>query len=70
MKRTLGLIVFVTTIASAPHAQPIPEPPLGSIHLVPLWTRLGDIYGEAGAVEVAVMAPDGKYIASGSKYDN
>ena len=35
-----------------------------------LWSRLGDLNGEAGAVESAEFSPDGKFIVSGSKYDN
>ena len=41
---------------------------LPSIQL--LWSRLGDLNGQDGAVESAEFSPDGKFIVSGSKYDN
>jgi WD40 repeat protein len=58
--------------ATSGHAQSVPNvhPPQGAIQLTPLWSRLGDINGEAGAVEVAVLSPDAQYVVSGSKFDN
>ncbi len=44
--------------------------PYATPFLQPLWTRLGDINGEIGAVESAEFSPDGKLIVSGGKYDN
>ncbi len=48
----------------------IPSPGIRGLDLIPLWTRMGDQNGESGAVEAAIISPNGKYIASGSKYDN
>ncbi len=44
--------------------------PYASPFLQPLWTRLGDVHGEVGAVESAEFSPDGRLIVSGGKYDN
>jgi WD40 repeat protein len=60
-------ISVALTIAAPARTQ---QPPLGAVQLTPLWTRLGDINGEAGAVEVAVLSADAQFVASGSKYDN
>jgi len=38
--------------------------------LNPVWSRLGDIYGENGDVESVEFSPDGRYIVSGTKYDH
>ncbi|MGH9902218.1 MAG: hypothetical protein ACRD68_10470, partial [Pyrinomonadaceae bacterium] len=35
-----------------------------------VWMRLGDINGEAGAIEGAEFSPDNRFIVTGSKYDN
>ena len=58
--------------ATPSYSQSVPNvhPPQGAIQLTPLWSRLGDINGEAGAVEVAVLSPDAQYVVSGSKFDN
>jgi len=44
--------------------------PVAAPELRPIWARLGDANGHAGAVEVAVFSPDGRYVATGAKYDN
>ena len=38
--------------------------------LNPVWTRLGDVYGEWGSIESVEFSPDGYRIVSGSKYDD
>lgn len=40
------------------------------LRLEPVWARVGDALGEPGSVESAEFSPDGKYIVSGTKYDN
>lgn len=40
------------------------------LRLEPVWSRVGDALGEIGSVESAEFSPDGKYIVSGTKYDN
>lgn len=36
----------------------------------PVWARVADALGEPGSVESAEFSPNGKYIVSGTKYDN
>ncbi len=40
------------------------------LRLEPVWSRVADALGEIGSVESAEFSPDGKYIISGTKYDN
>jgi WD40 repeat protein len=40
------------------------------IRLEPVWSRVADAMGEAGSVESVEFSRDGKYIVSGTKYDN
>lgn len=40
------------------------------LRLEPVWSRVADALGEAGSVESAEFSPDGKFIISGTKYDN
>jgi WD40 repeat protein len=40
------------------------------LRLEPVWARVADALGEPGSVESAEFSPDGKYIVSGTKYDN
>lgn len=35
-----------------------------------VWSRLADVFGEAGSIESAEFSKDGRYIVSGSKFDN
>lgn len=66
------IVALLLCCPAVAHAQPVANvhPPQGAIQLTPLWTRLGDSNGEAGAVEVAVLSPDAQLVVSGSKYDN
>ena len=71
--KALASACLAALIAGGPAAAQstiVPEPPLGALQLTNIWTRLGDVNGEAGAVEVGVFSPDGRYIATGSKYDD
>ena len=70
--RKVVAAILICCAATASHSQSVPNvhPPQGAIQLTPLWSRLGDINGEAGAVEVAVLSPDAQYVVSGSKFDN
>ena len=38
--------------------------------LNPVWSRIGDIYGETASIESAEFSQDGRFIVSGSKLDN
>ena len=40
------------------------------VRLEPVWSRVADVYGEAGSVESAEFSPNGKYIVTGTKFDN
>ena len=40
------------------------------LRLEPVWSRVADALGEAGSVESAEFSPDGRFIVSGTKYDN
>lgn len=70
---TLALAISVLGLAALT-AEAAPPPvefnPNASPILQPIWTRLGDRYGEIGAVESAEFSPDGTLIVSGGKYDN
>ncbi|MEM1328109.1 MAG: hypothetical protein AAGI23_19280 [Bacteroidota bacterium] len=49
------------------HAQQYEE---YQLRLEPVWSRVADALGEPGSVESAEFSPNGKYIVSGTKYDN
>jgi WD40 repeat protein len=38
--------------------------------LNPVWSRVADIYGEAGSIESVEFSKDSRFIVSGSKFDN
>ena len=38
--------------------------------LNPVWSRVADIFGEAGSIESVEFSQDSRYIVSGSKFDN
>lgn len=59
----LIFLLFSTII----HAQPTLD---YQLRLEPVWSRVADALGEAGSVESAEFSPDGKYIVSGTKFDN
>ncbi len=40
------------------------------LRLEPVWARVADALGEPGSVESVEFSADGKYLVSGSKYDN
>ena len=71
--RILGLVLGVLFFAATPvrgQAQVQPRWDSKQMALNLVWTRVADIYGEAGSVESAEFSPDSRYIISGSKFDN
>jgi WD40 repeat protein len=40
------------------------------LRLEPVWSRVADALGEIGSVESVEFSPDGRYIVSGTKFDN
>lgn len=40
------------------------------LRLEPVWARVADALGEPGSVESAEFSPNGRFIVSGTKYDN
>jgi len=40
------------------------------LRLEPVWSRVADVLGEAGSIESVEFSPNGRFIVSGSKYDN
>ncbi len=44
--------------------------PDATLRLYPVWSRVADVHGEYGSIESAEFSPDGRFIVSGSKFDN
>lgn len=65
-KAMLCFIIFMMFIVST-HAQQYLD---YQLRLEPVWSRVADALGEIGSVESVEFSPDGKYIISGTKYDN
>ncbi len=65
-RAVLSLVFSGALITSAPAQQYLDY----QLRLEPVWSRVADALGEIGSVESAEFSPDGKYIVSGTKYDN
>jgi WD40 repeat protein len=65
--KKLSLIVLIIFQFAGLHAQHYLN---HQLRLEPVWARVADALGEPGSVESAEFSPDGKYIVSGTKYDN
>ena len=66
MKR-LSFITLLLCSTALSWAQPYRD---YQLRLEPVWSRVADALGEAGSVESAEFSLDGKYIVSGTKFDN
>lgn len=64
--------VFIALFMGAGIAlQAQPQLPLNyQLRLEPVWARVADALGEPGSVESAEFSPNGRFIVSGTKYDN
>ncbi|AHM60260.1 WD40 repeat-containing protein [Flammeovirgaceae bacterium 311] len=60
-------ILLCLLISNLSYAQ---QPLDYQLRLEPVWARVADALGEVGSVESAEFSPDGKYIVSGTKFDN
>jgi len=65
--RKISIIAFILMSGMLLHAQDYLN---FQLRLEPVWSRVADALGEIGSVESAEFSPDGKYIVSGTKYDN
>ena len=66
-KRVTFSLLSAFVLFSSASAQPYLD---YQLRLEPVWSRVADALGEIGSVESAEFSPDGKYIISGTKYDN
>lgn len=62
---TVISLILVQTILVAQTSHPD-----ASLRLTPIWSRVADVFGEAGSIESAEFSPNGSFIVSGSKFDN
>ncbi len=65
--RILFSIVLLSLLSQVGYAQQYLD---YQLRLEPVWSRIADALGELGSVESVEFSPDGKYIISGTKYDN
>jgi WD40 repeat protein len=66
LKRYVAVLIL-TSYTIAANAQQLLD---YQLRLEPVWSRVADALGEIGSVESAEFSPDGKFIVSGTKYDN
>jgi WD40 repeat protein len=61
---------FSWTLLAAAAAAQAPPPTQGVPFLRLIWARVADLNGELGSVECAEFSPDGRLLASATKYSN
>lgn len=67
VQRKIAISVALLLISTCTFSQPYLN---YQLRLEPVWSRVADALGEPGSVESAEFSPDGKYIVSGTKFDN
>jgi WD40 repeat protein len=65
--KALIISIFAFVAINDVKAQPYFDYQLRLEHV---WSRVADVLGEAGSVESVEFSPNGRYIVSGTKYDN
>jgi len=63
----LFLVTLLFTITNVANAQKYQD---YQLRLEPVWSRVADALGEIGSVESVEFSPDGRFIVSGTKFDN
>ncbi len=66
MKKFILLSLMISTFFSLKAQQYLNY----QLRLEPVWSRVADALGEPGSVESAEFSPNGRFIVSGTKYDN
>ncbi len=66
----LNVLILIIVVVSVPSSFAQVLYPDASVRLHEVWSRVADVYGELGSIESAEFSPDGRYIVSGSKFDN
>lgn len=66
MKKAILFLITVCVFQTAKAQQYLNY----QLRLEPVWARVADVLGEAGSIESVEFSPDGRFIVSGSKYDN
>jgi WD40 repeat protein len=61
------LWIFLSLIITSIYAQDYLN---YQLRLEPVWSRVADALGELGSVESVEFSPDGRFLVSGTKYDN
>lgn len=67
MQKLNILLLMLTISLQLVKAQPFLD---YQLRLEPVWSRVADALGEIGSVESVEFSPNGRFIVSGTKYDN
>lgn len=66
MKKIISISILIFSLYSLNAQQYLNY----QLRLEPVWSRVADALGEPGSVESAEFSPNGRFIVSGTKYDN
>ncbi|MDX2267130.1 MAG: hypothetical protein NW208_03425 [Bryobacter sp.] len=64
------MLILLFLLAAATVSAQAPAPVQGLPYLRPVWSRVADLNGELGSVESVEFSPDGRLLASVTKYSN